>query len=236
MVCYTFFCEFLTSFHEHYNGKCLKPLSWCHIPIEREDNYIEFIKRKKRAYVDATFLAKYDFVKNVIIIKCEYNYFGDDNGEKSEANFTLIDYKKNDYNGINIHGDNVNFYADEEILTFIKQFDQFYLEQKDKLLTWEEYDSYMKHLQTKPELYMSHNSDVCNYNIKFKYSEESVLIRFDYYDKKNKRDNYIELLMYKNRALGDDFNDMEPSVHFEIAKRFDDIYIDFMMFVEFRLN
>ena len=236
MVCYTFFLEFLTSFHEHYNGKCLKPLSWCHIPIEREDNYIEFIKRKKRAYVNATFLTKYDFAKNVIIIKCEYHYFGDDNGEISEANFTLIDYKKNDYNGINIHGNNVNFYADEEILTFIKQFDQFYLEQKDKLLTWEEYDSYMKHLQTKPELYMSHNSDICNYNVKFKYSEESVLIRFEYYDKKNKRDNYIELLMYKNRALGDDFNDMEPSVHFEIAKRFDDIYIDFMMFVEFRLN
>ena len=236
MVYYNFFCEFLTSFHEHYNGKCLRPISWCHNSIEREDGYIEFIKREKRAYVDATFLAKYDFAKNVINIKCEYNYFGDDYGEKSEANFTLIDYKKNDYNGINIHGDNVNFYADEEILTLIKQFDQFYLEQKDKLLTKDEFNLYMKHLRMKPELFISHNSNICNYTIKFSYSEESVVVRFDYYDKKNNHSSFIEYLMYKNRTLGDDFNDTEPSVDFEISKRFDEIQIDFMTFVEFRLN
>ena len=165
MVCYNFYCDFITSFHEHYNGKCLRPLSWCHIPRPREDNYVEFIERQKRTYVDATFLAKYDFAKNVIHIKCEYDCFDNDIPEKSETNFILYDYKKNDYNGKNINGDNVNFYADEEILTFIKQFDQFYLEQTDKVLTWEEYDSYMKHLARKPELYMSHNSNVCNTKI-----------------------------------------------------------------------
>jgi hypothetical protein len=235
MVCYHFFCEFLTSFHEHYNGKCLRPLSWCHKSIER-DGYIEFVKREKRAFVDATFLAKYDFTKNIINIKCEYDYFGDDYCEKSEANFSLIDYKKNNYDGINIHGDNVNFYADQEILTLIKQFDQFYLEQTDKLLTKEEFNLYMKHLRAHPELCMPHSSKVCDYAIKFSYSDQAVLIKFDYYDKINKKCSYIEYLMYKNRALGDDFNDTEPNVDFEIVQRFDEIHSDFMTFVEFRLN
>ena len=235
MVCYNFFCEFLTSFHEHYNGKCLRPISWCHIPVER-DGYIEFVKREKRAFVDTTFLAKYDFAKNVINIKCEYDYFGNDYNEKSEANFSLIDYKKNDYDGINIHRNNVNFYADQEILTLIKQFDQFFLEKKDKLFTKEEFSLYLKHIKTKPELYMPNSSDVCNYTIKFSYSNEAVLVTFDYYNKINKKSSYIDYLMYKNRAIGDDFNDTESNVDFEIVQRFDEIYIDFMTFVEFRLE
>ena len=236
MVKYNFYCEFITSFHINYNGKCLRSLSWCHMPIERENGYVEFIKRKARYDIDTIFLAKYDFYKEEIIIKCEYDYFGEDFPEISEVNFRLIDYKKNDYNFINIHGNNVNFLADQEILTFIKQFDQFYLEQTDEELTIDEYNLYMRHLKLKPQLTKNHSSKKCDFNLDFYYSEKALVIRVNYHNKKNNKFNMVEYLLYKNRTLGDDFNDLDNNVDFEIAQRFDDIHIDFMTFVELYLK
>jgi hypothetical protein len=236
MINHNFYCEFITTFHKNYNGKCLRPWSWCHTHIERENGYVEFIKRQSRYDIDTTFFAKYDFTKEEIIIKCEYEYFANDCPEVSEANFRLIDYKKNDYNGINIHGTNVNFLADQEILTFIKMFDQFYLEQKDKDFTQEEFNLYMRHLKLKPELTKNYSSKNCDFNLDFYYSEQAFVIRFNYHDKKYNKYDMFEYILYKNRTLGDDFNDLNNNLDFEIAQRFDDIHIDFMTFVELRLN
>ena len=236
MVTYDFYCNFITSFHEDYNGLCLRSLSWCHVPIEREDKYIEFIKRRKRCLVDVTFLAKYDFAKNIILIKCEYNYFGDEFPEISEVSFQLTDYKKNTYNSINIHNNTVNYMADQEIQTFIKMFDYFYLEQQDTIFTKEQYNMYIKHFKTKPELFKDFSSPNCDFNINVSYGEHAFIVRFNYYDKLYNQEEHMEYLLYKNRTIGDDYHDMNNHVNIEITKRLDDINIDFMTFVEFRLK
>lgn len=236
MVSYDFYCNFITSFHEDYNGLCLRSLSWCHIPIEREDGYVEFIKRRKRCYVDTTFLAKFDFTKNQILIKCEYDYFSKEYPEKSQVNFELSDYKKNTYNSINIHGYSINYMADQEIQTFIKMFDYFYLEQQDTIFTKEQYDMYIRHLRTKPELFEAFSSSNCDFTIDVSYGENAFIVRFNYYDKLYSEKDYKEYLLYKNRTIGDDYNDMNNHVNIEISKRLDEINIDFMMFVEFRLK
>jgi hypothetical protein len=236
MVCYNFYCDFITSFHPNYNGTFLKPLSWCHTPIEK-DGYVEFIKRNSRNYINTTFLAKYDFKNQHIIIKCEYNYF-EHYVENSEVDFILKNYKENTYNYKNIHGDMINHLADEEILSFIKMFDQFYLEQTDIPLRKDEFDMYKKHLKKHPELTSDYYSDKCNFKVDIYYydSEYNIVVRFNFHDKINKYKDMIEYYLFKNRMVGDDFNDLNREVNNIISTRMDEIYIDYIQFVEFILK
>ena len=237
MVCYSFYCEFITSFHPHYNGTFLRPLSWCYEPKEREDGFIEFINRSARNYIQTRFLAKYDSNNKNIIIKCEYYYF-EHYEETSEVKFILKDYKENDYNYTNIHGNMIAHLADEEILTFIKMFDQFYLEQTHVPLTLQEYESYIKYLNKKPELIAPHTSKSCEFlvNIYYNKIETGLIVRFKFYDKKNNFKDLIEYYIFKNRLVGDDFTDLDSEVNYEITKRLDDIYIDFITYNEFILK
>ncbi len=236
MVCYNFYCEFITTFHPHYNGAFLKPLSWCYMPVEK-DGYVEFIKRTARNYISTTFLAKYDFNNKQIIIKCEYNYF-EHYLENSEVNFILKGCKDNTYNCKNMHGDLINHLADEEILSFIKMFDQFYLEQVDVPLTKDEYEMYLKHLKNYPELTCYYDCDKCQFIIDIYYNEteHNIVVRFNFHDKINKYKDMIEYYLFKNRMVGDDFNDLNSSINNIISTRMDKIYIDYTQFVEFRLK
>ena len=236
MVSHMFYCEFITSFNIHYNDAFLKPLSWCHKPIEREDDYIEFIKRQERNYIDTTFLAKYDFTNKQILIRCEYNYF-QYYIEKSEVDFILKGYKDNTYNYKNGHGEMVCHLADEEILTFIKMFDYFFLEQTDIPLKKEEYELYLKHLVIYPELTADYTSIICDYKIDIYYNEieKNVTVRFNFYDKINNCKNIIEYYLHKNRYVGDDYNDINSAVNNIIVSRMDLINMDYMEFVAFRL-
>ena len=235
MVSHMFYCEFITSFHVNYNGAFLKPLSWCYMPQEKDD-YIEFIKRTARNFINTTFLAKYDFTNKQILIKCEYEYF-DLYNEKSEVNFILKGCKDNTYNYKNIHGDNINHLADEEILTFIKQFDQFYLEEKDVALTQDEYKKYLRHLKNHPELTNGHDCVMCKFDIEiyYNFSEYNITVKFNFHDKINKYKNSIEYCLFKNRLVGDDFNDLDFNINNIISSRMDLINIDYMEFVAFRL-
>jgi hypothetical protein len=237
MVCYQFYCEFITSFHVHYNGTFLRPLSWCYEPKEREDGFIEFINRSARNYINTTFLAKYDFNNKNIIIRCEYNYF-EHYEEISEVKFVLKGCKDNDYNFINIHQNMVCHLADEEILTFIKIFDQFYLEQTHIPLNESEYNFYILHLKNKPELTKQHKSKICNFIIDIYYNkiETGLVVRIKFYDKKNKFKDVIEYYIFKNRLVGDDFTDLDTNVNYEITNRLSEIYIDFITFSEFILK
>ena len=234
-ISHMFYCEFITSFHVNYNGSFLRPLSWCYMPKERDD-YIEFINRTARNYINTTFLAKYDFKNKQILIKCEYNYF-EHYVEKSEVDFILKGCKDNTYNYKNIHGDMINHLADEEILSFIKQFDQFYLEQSDIPLSENEYYMYLRHLKNYPELTTDYTSNICDYEINIYYDkfEKNVAVKFNFHDKINGYKDIIEYYLFKNRLVGDDYNDLNTAVHNIIASRMDLINIDFMEFVAFIL-
>jgi hypothetical protein len=236
MVSHMFYCEFITSFHIHYNGAFLRPFSWCHKPIERNDDYIEFINRKARNYIDTTFLAKYDFDNKQILIKCEYNYF-QHYIEKSEVDFILKGHKDNTYNYKNSHGEMVNHLADEEILTFIKMFDQFYLEEKDIPLSKDEYNMYVRHLKNNPDLIADYTSNICDYNIIFYYNEceKNISVKFFLHNKIDKCNDTMEYQLFKNRMVGDDFSDITTKINNIIASRMDLINIDYMEFVAFRL-
>jgi hypothetical protein len=235
MVCYNFYCEFITTFHPHYNGDFLKPLSWCHTPVEK-DGYVEFIKRSERNYINTTFLAKYDFINKQILIKCEYNYF-EHYVENSEVDFILKAYKENTYNYKNINGEMINHLADEEILCFIKMFDQFFLEQNDIPLRIDEYNMYSSYLIHHPELTSDYTSDICNFKIDIYYNEteKNIAVRFNYHDKINRYKDLIEYYIFKNRLVVDDYNDINTEVNNIIASRVDLIYINYIEFITFRL-
>ena len=235
MVCYNFYCEFITSFHPHYNGAFLRPLSWCYTPVEK-NGQVEFIKRSARNYIDTTFLAKYDFTNKQILIKCEYNYF-EHYVEKSEVDFILKAYKENTYNYKNIHGDMVCHLADEEILSFIKMFDQFYLEQNDIPLRKDESEMYLRHLNNYPELTADYTSNICDYTIDIYYNEteKNIAVRFNFHDKINRYKNIIEYYLYKNRLVADDYNDLSTAVNNIIASKMELINMDYMEFIAFRL-
>jgi hypothetical protein len=237
MVCYTFYCEFITSFHINYNGKFLKPLSWCYEPKNSPDGFIEFINRSARNYIQTVFYAKYDFKNKNIIIRCEYNFF-EDYLEKSETTFLLKGYKDNTYNYMNIHGNMINYLADQEILTFIKMFDHFFLEETSVPLLECEYNLYLKHLKNYPDLLSNYKSKKHDFNINIYYNkhEEGLVIKFNFNDKKNNHKGEIEYYLFKNRLVGDDFNSLDINLDNEISKRVHEIYIDFITFVEFRLK
>ncbi len=237
MVCYNFYCEFITSFHIDYNGDFLKPESWCYKPKNGPNGFIEFINRSIRNYIDIVFFAKYDFKNKNIIIKCEYNYF-ENYLEKSETTFTLNKYKDNTYNYMNIHGDMINHLADEEILTFIKLFDQFFLEQTHVPLLDYEYDLYIKYIKKFPELVCNYQSKKFNYTIDLYYNrdEEGIIIRFNFHNKQNNYKDALEYYIFKNRLVGDDFNDLDIELNNEIVKQVDEIYINFTTFVELKLK
>ncbi len=237
MVSYDFYCEFITSFHTDYNGEFLKPLSWCYKPKNGPDGFIEFINRSARNYIEIKFFAKYDFENRNIIIKCKYNYF-ECYLEESETTFILKGYNNNTYNYMNIHGDMINHLADEEILTFIKLFDQFFSEETSSPLLDYEYDLYIKHLQYHPELLADFKSKKCDYNIEIYYNreEQGLIIRFHFQDKRYNNENIIEYYLFKNRLVGDEFNDLDIDVNNELIKRVDDIYINFTTFVELKLK
>ncbi len=237
MVCYMFYREFITSFHIHYNGRFLKPLSWCYEPKNSTDGFIEFINRSARNYIQTVFYAKYDLKNKDIIIRCEYNFF-EDYLEKSETTFLLKGYMNNTYNNINIHGNMINYLADQEILTFIKMFDQFFLEEVSIPLLESEYNLYLGHLKNNPDLLSNYISKKCNFYIDINYNkhEEGIIIKFNFYDKKNNNKGEIEYYLFKNRLVGADFNNLDTEIDFQISKRIDDIYINFTTFVEFRLK
>ena len=89
---------------------------------------------------------------------------------------------------------------------------------------------------SQPELFKDFSSPNCDFNIDVSYGENAFIVRFNYYDKLYNQEEHMEYLLYKNRTIGDDYHDMNNHVNIEITKRLDDINIDFMTFVEFRLK
>ena len=94
------------------------------------------------------------------------------------------------------------------------------------------------HLNNHPELITNYNSKKYNFNIIVYYnkSEEGIIIKFNFHDKKNNYKGEIEYYLFKNRLVGDDFNSLDNDLDYEISKRVDEIYIDFSTFVELRLK
>lgn len=226
------FNHFINSYHPDYNQGILRPLSWCHIPHIEEDGYIQFIRKSNRQSINTTFYAKLE--ENKIKIKVIYYYFGDYE-ETSFVYFNLIDYRTHTYESFTLNNKTVNYLADQEILTFIKQFDNFLLELIDIPITKGEYDLYMKHLKNKPELIQDHESKNCKFKISFYFEHSYIVIRVTYENKKYKDSQYIdsqyfEYVIFKNRLEDGGFNDLDNDVHFEVSQRIDEIYYDAQLF------
>jgi hypothetical protein len=235
MITQEFFNNFIDTYHPNYNKGILRQLSWCHVPVFLNDGYIDFIRRNKRKNLRATFYCKFE--DNKIKIKVVYFYFNLINIDLEEydtVEFYLIGLNNNTYNSLTIKKEPVNFIAEQEILTFIKQFDYYILELEDKPILEEEYDLYMKHLKKKPELIKEHDSDNCKYKLTFYFEHSYIVIRIDYQNKKNIRDcQYYEYTLFRNRLEGYDFNDINNvnnDIHFEVSQRIDEIYYDFQLF------
>jgi len=231
MISYDTFCEFITSYHPDYNGHFLRPLVWCSTPQLREDGYVRFSKREYRDHTNANFYAKHE--NNEIIINVDYCY-NNAYFEQSSCIFKLIDYKKNTYNFKNIHNENIPPTVDEEIMTFIKQFDHFLIEEKEELLTHEEYEDYILYLAKFPNLIKDHKSKYCEFNIEFSY-DNGIVAKFEYYDKKNNKHSKIDFVFFKTHTFGDDFYDIDLDVHNEIINRFEQINYNIMFYFYMRL-
>jgi hypothetical protein len=230
MISYRTYCEFITTYHPDYNGKCLHPIEWCHDPKMIND-YVYFIKRDRRSDLNCKFFAKYDDEKNIINIRFEYYYYGMYE-EENVTYFELHDYNKNTYNHKTHDGSPINFIADEEVQTFIKQFNNFMLEQKDELFTEEEYNKFMRYFKKNhPELMEPLKSDICDFDIKFSFDFESLKVSFSYIDKADNSIGLFEFNFYKNRMIGDDYYDMRNLVHEEITSRMTNINIEFYTFI-----
>ena len=233
MITPDFYLNYLSTYHTNYNGKILRSLNWCHEPKSVDNTYVEFIDRQHRPDIDLIFCSRFN--NNIINIRIDYYYFGLFN-EKKTVEFNLLDYKKNTYNNLTTDNNIVNFMADEEIITFINQFDDYCLEINDTPFTFEEYNLYSRHIMLHPELYKSHTSKYCDYNVSHYLEEGSLFIKFNYIDKTINESKLKEFRIFKNRAQGDTFHDIDNNVNYEIVQRYDEILYDFYTFMFFRLN
>ncbi len=229
MITPEFFSNFIETYNPDYNKGIMRPLSWCCYPTIREDGYTEFSRRNKRENIREIFYGKYE--NNQIKIKVIYFYLNVYLDEEYDVvEFYLFGYNKNTYDSFTLTKKTVHFIADQEILTFIKQFDNYILELEDKPIYEDEYNLYIKHLKNKPELTKKHESDNCIFRLSFYFEHSYVVIRVDYKNKKYKDSQFYEYALYRNRLEGNDFNDLDIDIFFEVAHRIDEIYYDFQLF------
>ncbi len=229
MITPELFLNFIETYHPDYNKGVLRQLSWCHVPVAMEDGYTEFCRRNRRENMKEIFYAKYE--NNKIKIKVNYFYFNIYMDEEQETvEFYLLGYNKHTYDSFTIDKTTVHFLADEEILTFIKHFDYYILELEDTPILEKEYNLYMKHLKNRPELTRTHDSDNCKFRLAFYFEHSYMVIRVMYDNKIYKDSRYYEYALYRNRIEGNDYNDIDNIISFEISQRIDEIYYDFQLF------
>jgi hypothetical protein len=227
--------KFFSTYKRSYNGRVLRPFNWCFTPREQDNGYIEYINRKVRPCIDISIDAKYNDINNTIDIRCYYEYDGHFY-DKGKVMFILSDFKKNTYNYLTTDDKKVNFMADQEIMTFIKQFDDYILELQDTPILYDDYVKYKIHITNKcPELLYNHKSSICSYSVSIFPGGGGIVIKFDYYYYPGKVGGYKEFMMFRNRELGDDFHDIETDLYEEIIKRYDMILCDFQSFNIFNL-
>lgn len=230
MISQELYEKFFNTYNPSYNGYILRPFSWCFSPRDQDNGYTEFINRRARPGIDISIDAKYDSINKIIDIRCYYEYDGHFY-EKGQVMFKLCDLKKNTYECKTTDDKMVNYMADQEIMTFIKQFDDYILELQDNPILYHEYVKYMIHITNKcPELLHNHKSSVCTYNVSIFPGGGGLVVKFDYYYYPGKVGGSKEFMLFNNRELGDDFYDIEPDLYEEIIKRYDMIVCDFRTF------
>jgi hypothetical protein len=226
--------KFFSTYHPSYDGKVMKTMNWCFEPRIQDNGYTEFINRKARPCIDISFDAKYNEEERCIDIRIYYEY-EDLMYEKGRINFKINDYKNNTYKCLTYDDKKVNFLADQEIITFLKQFDEYVLELQDiNPIKYDDYVKYMIHIYNKcPELLKPHNSKICNYSVSLYPAAGGIVVKFDYYYIPNKYSQYKEFLLFRNRAVGDDFNDIDIELYDELITRYDMIFCDFLEYFTF---
>ena len=234
MITKQLYDDFFSTYNISYNGKVMKTLNWCFIPRVQDNGYTEYINRKARPGIDISIDARYNEDENSIEIRSYYEY-EEVMYEKGRINFKILGYKNYTYDCLTFDGKKVNFMADQEILTFLKQFDEYILELQDvNPIKYDDYKRYMKHIYSKcPDLVKPHNSKICNYSVSLYPAAGGIVVKFDYYYKINKYTQCKEFLLFRNRTVGDDFNDMNIELYDEIITRYDKIFCDFVEYFTF---
>ncbi len=237
MISHDFYKKFFSTYSPSYNGKVMKTLSWCFEPREQDNGYTEYINRKVRPGIDISIDAKYNEEERCIDIRIYYDYDDTVMYEKGKILFKILDFKKNTYNCLTTDNKKVNFMADQEIITFLKQFDEYVLEQQNTyMIKHSDYIKYIIHIYNKcPQLMEPYNSTVCNYSVSLYPAAGGIVVKFDYYYIPNKYTSCKEFLIFYNRTVGDDFHDIDNELYDAMITRFDMIFCDFMEFCTFNL-
>jgi hypothetical protein len=77
-----------------------------------------------------------------------------------------------------------------------------------------------------------YESEFCFFQVRITYEFQTVLVRIHFQDKHNKYNNttWFDFLLYKNRIVGDDFNNIDTNVTGPILDRLDAFVSDFQLF------
>ena len=224
--------EFISNFDPRIESLLYIPESWCVIPINYE-NYILFSKRTVGYNININFYCRYDENYNSIILLVKYIYLGSYH-ESADVLFEILDYKNTTYKNKTTNNTTVCSSADEDIITMISHFDNYMLSIKDKNITFEQFQIYLRHLYKNTNnlnLLKPYNSEVCSFEVNVIYEFNTIVVRFYYEDKNNKYNkNWCDYLLYKNRLVGDEFNELDPKVNGAILERVDEFAYDFQLF------
>ncbi len=223
--------EFISNFDPRCESLLHIPETWCMVPIKNRENVL-FSKRIINPNINIHFYCRYDEENESIIILVKYIYLGAYN-ETADVLFEILDYKKNTYNHETTNNKTVCFAADEDIITMISHFDNYMLSIKDTHITFEQFKMYLRHLYKNShelKLLEPYNSEICSFQINIVYEYKTVVVRIYFEDKKLNVTNWCDFLLYKNRIVGDEFNNIDTQINRPILERLDEIFYDFQLF------
>ncbi len=225
------YSEFISNFDPRVESELHIPESWCVIPVEYQ-NYLLFSKRTVDPNININFYCKYDEEYNSIRLLVKYIYLGVYH-ETADILFEMLDYKKNTYDHKTTKDKTVCFSADEDIITMIGHFDNYMLSIKDTEITFDQFKLYLQHLYKNTHatnLLDDYESEFCIFQVRITYEFKTVLVRIYFEDKISKNTAWFDFLLYKNRIIGDDFNNLDTKVTSPILERLDNFVTDFQLF------
>jgi hypothetical protein len=225
--------EFISNFDPRVESDLYIPETWCVIPTKYGD-YLLFSKRIVDPNINIHFYCKYDEENKSIIMLVKYIYLGAFS-ETSDVLFEILDYKNTTYKNKTTKDTTVCFSADEDIISMIGHFNHYLLSIKEKQITFDQYKMYLEHLYKnthETNLLEDYDSDCVSFQVRVIYEFQTIVVRI-YFQENNKEydcKRWCDFLLYKNRIVGDEFNNLDPHVNGAILERLDAFVWDFQLF------
>ncbi len=225
--------EFISNFDPRVESELHIPETWCVVPIKKDD-YLLFSKRIVDPNINIHFYCKYDEANKSIIMLVKYIYLGAYH-ESADVLFEILDFKKNTYNNKTTKNKTVCFSADEDIISMIAHFNNYILSIKEKEITFDQYKLYLAHLYKNTHemnLLEDYESEFCSFQVRVVYEFKTVVVRIFFIENNTEYSckRWCDFLLYKNRIVGDEFNNLDPKVNGPILERLDAFVWDFQLF------